>query len=187
MFFALVFTAASVLGGWKEVKPSSKFVQRVQPYLKENYLKLLPEYKQRNTLLVIESAEIQIVNGYNIHIVAKLGFDSVDFTLHVAPSQAISLNSFSVAPSNDPQSTGMGGWRVQEPDYEPQFVNQLISNYRNTNGLTAEPTKVLFVRTKVVSGIIVHVVYRDANGKIHSVQTYRPPSGKLEIQSADSF
>ena len=187
MFFALAITSLSITGGWKEVKRDSNFVQRVEPYLKENYLKLLPEYQKRNTLLVIESAEIQIVNGYNIHLVAKLGFDAIEFTLHVSPSQAIQLNSFHVTPSNDAEKTQLGSWHIQQTDYEPKFINQIVAEYKNNKNLSAEMTKVLFIRTQIVSGINVHVVYQDSNGTTHSVVAYRSAAGKLEITESYSF
>ena len=187
MFFALAVTSLSITGGWKEVKRDSNFVQNVEPYLKRNYLNLLPEYQKRNTLLVVESAQIQIVNGYNIRINAKLGFDAVEFTLHVAPSKSIQLNTFHVTPSNDAEKTQLGGWKIQDADYEPKFVNQIVNEYKSNKNLNAELTKVLFVRTQIVSGINIHVVYQDANGVTHSVVAYRPPTGKIQIQESYSF
>lgn len=187
MFFALAAQSASLLGGWKEVKTDSEFVETVRPYINENYLKMLPEYKKRNTLLAIESAEIQVVNGYNIHIVAKLGFDAVDFTLHVSPKKEIKISNFGLAPSNDEELTMMGGWRIRNGDFEEQFLKESIDAYRKTNGLKAEISKVFLVRTQVVAGLNIHIVYQDTEGITHSVMIYRTLSGLYEIQSSDSF
>ena len=187
MFFALAAQSASMLGGWKEVKADSEFVEAVRPYISENYLKMLPEYKTRNTLLAIESAEIQVVNGYNIHIIAKLGYDAVDFTLHVSPKREIKLNDFGVAPSNDAEKTQMGGWRIRNADFDQKFLNEAIDSYKNTNGIKAEMAKVFLVRTQVVAGLNIHIVYQDTEGMTHSIMMYRTLTGLYELQSSDSF
>jgi hypothetical protein len=187
MFFALATNTLSVLGGWKEVKPDSEFVEAVRPYINENYLKMLPEYKEKNTLLAIESAKIQIVNGFNIQIKAKLGFDEVDFSLYVSPQKSIKLTNFGITPANIEERPVMGGWSIRTSDFDHEIINEAVAAYKKQNGLTAEMTKIFLVRTQIVAGLNIHIVYQDADGTTHSINMYRNLSGEYKLNSADSF
>lgn len=188
MFAVLMMAGTSLLGGWKEVDFDSEFVQTVLPYVHKNYLKILPEYKRRNTLCAFKSAQVQIVNGYNIKIVNALGFDEIGLELHVSPQKEITVRNFEHRiSSNKEQIPLAGGWKTQKLDYAPELVQQCIAQYNSVKGINALPEKILLIRTQVVAGIKVHVVFIDQAGKTHSTIVIRNPSGKLAMEYGDSF
>jgi hypothetical protein len=186
MFFALVVFSVSIVGGWIQVRPDSEYVQTVVPFLNDNFVKLLPEYKMRRTVLVVQSAKIQIVSGYNIHLVTNAGYDIIEFKMYVTPRQDIKLVDFSVTPS-DYQMQLVGGWQICDADKDQEIVVDAVATYMKTKNIKTEMQYVLFLRTQVVAGLNIHVVYQDNEGITHSIVVYRTLSGQYMLKSADSF
>lgn len=186
MIFALTLLCASIPGGWQAVGYDSEYVRKVIPYVNKNYMKILPEYTRTNTLLAFVSAEVQVVNGYNIHLTHKLGHDTVEFSLHVSITNEISLLGFKFLPKNADEHL-LGGWTIQNPDYDEREVYDVIKYYIVTKGVNTVKDTVLFVRTQVVAGLNIHVVYKDNLGKIHSIVAFRDLQGNISITSSDSF
>lgn len=186
MIFALTLLCASIPGGWQQVGYDTEYVRKVIPYINKNFRLILPEYKNQNSLCVFQSAEVQVVNGYNIHLTHKLGKDIVEFTLHVSITNEISLTDFKHTP--DTNNLGMvGAWEIQKPDYEPEEVYRFIKYYIMIKGVNTMPEKTLFVRTKVVQGLHIHIVYNDNLGKTHSIVMERDLSDNINVISNDSF
>lgn len=186
MLAVLMMSASSIPGGWKEVDQDSEFVQNVLPYVHRNYMKILPEYRKRNTLCVFKKAMVQIVNGYNIQLLSALGKDEIKIDLHVSPQQKITLRNFAHLPAND-ITEQVGGWKIQDPSYSPELVGLCINQYNAAKGINAVADKIILVRTQVVAGIKVHVVFLDHEGNTHSTIVYRKPSGEMSMEYGNSF
>lgn len=181
MLCALLALSSSAMGGWKKVDFDSEFVQNAMTYLRPRYMRLLPEYRNRNTLLAFQDAEIQVVNGYNIRINTKLGLTPYSFNLHFAPGQQ-NAQLLGITPGVSNEQQPIGGWRTQSNDFEPELISSIFGLYASNNGINAKLDKVVFIRTQVVGGLNAHVVFQDTDGNLHSVICYRNPQGEMSIQ-----
>ena len=178
MLILLSTFAFSMVGGWQPVDFDSEFVQNVMPYLQERYLKILPEFRNRDTLFSFQKASIQIVNVYIISITCGLGLTSYDFTIYVTPNQKKSLMFINMPQNALPQP---GGWAFQSPEFEPENVNMAFNLLQTSKGLTSKMEKILMVRTQIVSGSNLHIVFIDSNQVIHSLIIYTSLNGQKSI------
>jgi hypothetical protein len=167
-----VSLVSCTFGGYARVRLTDAHVSYVTPYVNRAIPLLFPE---STSAPIIQRAEIQVVAGYNLRLeilVARSLLASV--VLYVNPQQVITVAS--IAPVNS--TLFVGGWRWRDVDQD--LVNGVIADIR-PSGFTGTVSKVLALRTQVVAGLNIHLIFTDQEGGLHSALVYQNPQQVREV------
>lgn len=187
MFLGIValfsISAQSIAGGWESIPINDSSLKIVEPWLLRNIPLLFPEIGSNSFEIV--SAKTQIVSGRNFELNIKSKSVALLFKirLYVNLTDYVRIEMIQRPIGSRPL---FGGYRWQKPE---RFTNtQLLSFIRTiqeqSNLLVGQPGSVLMYRTKIVKGLITHVVFRDSNDKVFSTVMLRNPlSNRLQLVS----
>jgi hypothetical protein len=158
-------------GGYKPIAVDDPLVAPAQAYLNRVVPNLFPDGKGPGS---IDSAEIQIVHGYNLRLNVSvprtIAFTTVlSFSSKTDPPKLVSIvgKQVAVVPS---------GWQWHDlSEVTTEKLNAIMTTLRDKGGFTGEVAELIAVRSQVVAGENLHVIFHDNAAVVWAAILYFPP------------
>jgi hypothetical protein len=157
-------------GGYKPIGVNDAAVTPARTYLNRVLPILFPDGKGSPT---IETAEEQVVNGYNLRLGVTIG-RTIAFTIVVhirfeaEPPKILSI-------VGKEAGAPLSGWQWHDvSEVTPSKLKEISTILHDKGSFTGEVGEVIAIRTQVVSGENWHIIFRDKASGLWAAVLYFP-------------
>jgi hypothetical protein len=173
--FLTLSLSADPIPGYKTISVNDAAVTPARTYLNRVLPVLFPDGKATPT---IETAELQVVNGYNLRLGVAIGRTIAFTTVLAIRSEADSPKLVSIV--GKPAPDALASWQWHDvSEVTATKLKEIATVLHDKGGFTGEIAEVIAIRTQVVSGENWHVIFHDKAGTLWAAVLYFAP-GKGE-------